>query len=639
MAQRKPTKKKEPAVASKTYPFIGTVLRTSKDRAVELREEDVLNELLRMYCRDKTGRADQEEEWKKNIDAYMMRPIVPDPELSWQSTVNLADIHRYVEMGAAKFRKAVMQAGNFFQFDPLIPELADVGPILQKLCMHYIRTSTFAAAFEKSLKFGFLTGFIGLLPRWERKFMDIGTKTVSSGTITYDSADTLELVVDQDNRYFFHREWIPNERISALMKLGHYWQAPLQDYPPMEDIDKDLRESLYYDYTAKENMGEIIRFEGTFYSGQMYFPGYEITILNRQHIIQARPIKNWLNSPLVAHTQFYEVLKGEYGLSLVDIIMPTFIELTLLYRMFMDQGLLSMGGMIEVIEDAFDEGDVDKLRKDGIKPFHLLFKKIAVEGKAIQKTDYAQFNNSIFPMIQQLRNDMDRATPALNEVTMGLPTSKGRPTAKEIMAKMGAGGEVLSSIAERIESNILAKVAIQTIVLIFQNETDEKIANIIGKDKLQLIMQIGKERIVELLLTDCGIKVDTITVYLQRQEQIQKMLSFLETIQGLPNKTKVNFDYFIRQLAILFGLSPSDTFVKEDEQQKKAEQATIELLSKYVLDAFVNNEEANKEFTRKVADNMAERVAAMVDLKQFLSVKGKVKNEGSDGRTEESDSD
>ena len=602
-------------IFSREFPFTGYSLDTSEASKVEVSESSLVSKLSAEWVTAKMARADLEAIWRECFMAYLMKKVVPDPKLNWQSKVMPPDIFRMVEQGVALFRTAITQSGKFYSLHPYVPELENICPSLEKLATHYLDTSNFLKALEETMKYGFVTGTMCIRPQWQRTYQTVGTTIVPKEGIKYEPQDIFEILLDEHERFTFKRRYLPNETISELMRLGELDKAELRDYPDADSLNQDAVQKHWQDFNRNEHFSELIYFYGTFYDGEMYFPNYEIVMLNRTHIVKSRPINNWVGNPLFIISKFYETTKGKYGIGLVEVLLSLYKELIIIYRMTVDNALLAIGGMIEVNKNLLDQSTIEKLQKDGFDPFMLFFKE--QDGEALKKNDFANFNPNILPVIQMLKNDMERATPAINEITAGLPTSKGRPTAKEMTLKMGQGSQILSSVAKRIEGDILAKIVLYTIVLALENEKDEKLAYIIGEEKLEEINSFGKEKLVALLINDVGVKIDTISLLLQRQESLQRINMLLEIAMQLPNAQKIDFDYILTQYSILLGFAPKDIYRKETEEEIKQQQQAIKDISVFILESIFSDQTNKEEFLKELSKAMSERIGGMVDISAF----------------------
>jgi hypothetical protein len=256
-------------------------------------------------------------------------------------------------------------------------------------------------------------------------------------------------------------------------------------------------------------------------------------------------------------------------------------------RFIEDWVYLSIGHIIEIDKTKLDEETASKLEK-GFQPFTILLKNSP--DPVIQVSTLAQFNPSVLPLLQFYQQEIQNST-GLTEFLMGLPTSKGRPTAREIMIKTQQSGAVLDSIAIRIENEIIEKIIHKLLILIIQNEKVEKIQQILGDNfeylKPFFVSEEARQELALLLKEEIGIRVDGITQTLHRREQIENLLEFLTTVVQLPVANEINFKYYLERLTYLFGFTSREAIKEptQDEIQKQEmnEKALI-LIAKLVLE-------------------------------------------------------
>ena len=120
----------------------------------------------------------------------------------------------------------------------------------------------------------------------------------------------------------------------------------------------------------------------------------------------------------------------------------------------------------------------------------------------------------------------------MTEFLMGAPTLRGSPTATEVATKTAQGSGDFQAIAEDIDRQGICGAAEMAKDLIIQYFADmgsyPSVARIFAGPTGNLISGLTAEQKIELLLGDWDIKARGISLYFERQEQINKLARFAD---------------------------------------------------------------------------------------------------------------
>ena len=593
-------------------------IETGERQTVELpSKQEVLNQIISLYNKEKQSRVEREAKWKEYFQAYNLKPSLPEPSLEWQSRTIIPKYFYTVEQFASIIRRSLVQSGKFFSLFTLRDELKDVAVVLEKLASYYLNSYSFLSEFEKAVKIGAITGEIILECSWERKFSKVGGKIRVKSYPSFKALSPFDVVIDSSalKRWMIKRYFIPIEEAFILQEMKEFEKFPLTNVPTTtENLDDTLQKS-YKDYEVKEGYVEILEFIGnlSFNNNNRIYENLRILIANRQHIAKVEIFDNWDRELPIVSTHLYQPVKGVYGYSLFDVAYDMIRSLNVFIRLIEDWVVLSLGHIIEFDKTKLDEETASKIEK-GFEPFIIVSKNSP--DKLFQVSTLSQFNPSVMPIIQLFQQEIQNAT-ALTEFILGLPTSKGRPTAREVMIKTQQSGAVLDSIAIRIENEIIEKIIHKLLILIIQNETIEKLQEILGEDfkviESYFVSEEEKEKLAMILKDEIGIRVDGITQTLHRREQIENLLEFLAVVSQIPSASvQLNYTYYLERLSYLFGFTsretlrqPSEEEIREQEENKRG----LDIIAYLVL--------SNPELAKPLS-SLIERIPPASVLRAFL---------------------
>jgi len=571
--------------------FSALDLESGERRGIELpSKQEVINQVISLYNKEKTARQIRENQWREYFNAYNLFPSLPVPLNEWQSRTIIPKFFYTVEQFASVIRRSLIQSGKFFSLFTLREDLKNVAVALERLASYYLNSFSFLSEFEKAVKIGAITGEIILECSWQREFHRVGGKLRIKEYPRFQALSPFDVILDSSSlkRYMIKRYYMAVETAFTLQEIGYFEKFPLQYTPPTttENLDDSIQKA-FIDFTPKEGYVEILEFIGNLYYQGKIYEDLRILIANRQYLARVEKWDSWDKELPIVKTHLYPPIKGEYGYGLYDAIYDTLKSMNVLVRFIEDWVYLSIGHIIEIDKTKLDEETASKLEK-GFQPFTILLKNSP--DPVIQVSTLAQFNPSVLPLLQFYQQEIQNST-GLTEFLMGLPTSKGRPTAREIMIKTQQSGAVLDSIAIRIENEIIEKIIHKLLILIIQNEKVEKIQQILGDNfeylKPFFVSEEARQELALLLKEEIGIRVDGITQTLHRREQIENLLEFLTTVVQLPVANEINFKYYLERLTYLFGFTSREAIkeLTQDEIQKQEmnEKALI-LIAKLVLE-------------------------------------------------------
>ena len=584
-------------------------LRENERELIEIdenKEKEIRDSILHLFISEKSGRQELEERWREYFYSYRMSPSLPVPNLPWQSKNVSPKFFYLVEQFASVVRRSLVQMGKFFSITTNRTDFQELAVALERIASYHLNKSKFLMEFENAIKFGCITGLIALWIDWDIELEETAHRKKFVPKPTIKALNPLDVILDPSGlqRYLIRRYYVPTEYAMRLIEMGIWKSFPLYESPTQESQDEQASK-IYYDFSAKRGQVEILEFIGNLISSNSdeIYEGVRVKIANRQYVVQIEKLDYWHRGLPAVWTHLYPPLAGEYSFSLFDSIYPTLQSYNNLLRLTEDSVLLSLGLKFEIDRTRVKEEIIDKIEKEGFSPFVVIVKDGIDEVAKI--SSLGTFNPNVLPLLQLYNMEIQNAT-GITEFLMGQPTSKGRPTAREVMIKTQQSGALLDSIAMRIENEIISKIIEKLLILIVQYESIQNLQAILGQNFEVLAPYFQsletREQLAYLLKDEISIRVDGITQTLHKKEQIEELVSFLSLVSQMPILNELNLRYFIERIAYLFGITSREIFISEEEKQKMiAEQErNIQELAQAIALMLISSEDRDKILTQLI---------------------------------------
>jgi len=159
---------------------------------------------------------------------------------------------------------------------------------------------------------------------------------------------------------------------------------------------------------------------------------------------------------------------------------------------------------------------------------------------------------------------------------MGLPTSKGRPTAKEVMLKTQQSLQTLSVFIEKFETSFVSKTLEKLLYYILKYEAPNLQELLTPKEFLIL----SELKPIDIQ-TRIKFKITSFSQILQKQEKLEKILSAVSLLSELNLAHAINPITLLQELLILLDLpqdliNPQALLQPPQTEQNNTEQNNAE---------------------------------------------------------------
>jgi hypothetical protein len=566
----------------------------------------IVSEVEEEWLNGKSAKREREQKWMEALDMYYMRRVnIPDPPHAWRSRSIPPKLFYTAEQLISTIRRSLLQSKDFFAIQSLAksPLLERIGIICKDLADFYLKSYNFLEEFEHALRWGCITGEIIMKIIWKFETKQIGLTSVIKGFPEWKAISPFDYIEDEWGRWCIERYWIDIPTAIEMQEMGIWMKFPIAPYSPTptEKQIEESHEKAFIDLAKKEGLLEVLEFWGDLYlRNNKILRNQHIIIINRKYLALAETKRFFHDSLPYVHTFFYEPLLGNWGLGLYDILRDLFQSYVKMWRDLEDHIRLNLGAVIEVNEMALDLNVKEKIRKEGLVPFALLWKKN--EQPAIEGKTYVQFNPNVLPVFNIYNFETENV--AVPPPVQGTPVKQGRRTATEIKITTQQALSMLDLISLRIEKKVLNEIIRKLILLVIEYEDLQKIGAIVGEQNLAILFGLDpntmtftrtREDLANLITERLAVSVYGITEALHRQEKIEKLISLLEIGANVPD---LNIRKIIEKLATLFGFIPEEFLnpLPTPEQVQQQQSALVQLAAVIL--------ESSQELDKTIMDMM-----------------------------------
>jgi hypothetical protein len=391
------------------------------------------------------------------------------------------------------------------------------------------KTSLFETI-DKALWYGILSGELSVLldadytvDEWD----DV------EFTVMAKALNPLQYYKSSDEQFYAYDVFLPIEKVKGLSKL---WKRPPDKLEVYNlTTDKDRTDYLITAMRDRATFGKITYIFGRYVNseGDVSLP-LKFTLYNDKYLVDVENILHADKQLPVVSISFYS---ADMQLSYADLIWDYYKEDSRLTRAIIDRAILSTTMGFEINTSALASKD----EVFTVKPFTVI--KTVSDQPAIKPFAMASFDPNVLPVRQLILQEAQNVS-ALTEFLMGQPTSKGRPTAKEVAMKTQMTQNVISTIINRIEDEFIARITRKLISLMFQYHLQEIInSGMLEPTELKEINELMNKSIMENrepyyylikeLYKGTVIKVEGMSGVIKQKEELENILNVVEMSSNL----------------------------------------------------------------------------------------------------------
>jgi len=583
----------------------------------DIEEKQIVNNSLQLWQEAYEARKPIEVIWQKVYNLYNNQYDF-SKKAEWQSKQYLPKISNAVRAIVGFVKKAITQEGDWFTVKFLNEKFSSYEPVLKRYILYWLNINKFNQIFDEALICGLLSNLMIFKVYWktsqtmegttipqksivadikeekektlkdivleslggsfaeaEKEFLSMYTEELKIAVV-----DPFDFFIDPTGRYKYviHRITMDLSDLKEIAEKSNY------NMKVVEQIEEDYRKQEFeYKEAVRKGMAitkkptfrkqvELWEFWGDLFDeyGNIIFRNCTWTIANEKYLIRG-PIENpfwhkkapfiWgpiIKRPLsVYHKNFFE---DSIGLAFV---------LTELLNMMIDTNSYATAKAFEI--------DMDLLYKPeelttGIYPGKV-FKKRGGGANLplIREISLGQVSPQILRIYQEMDREFQNAT-GTTEFLLGKPATRGRPTATEVAIKSQQSSAFIEDIASCIEDNVLSPLLKMMAILILQYQRsfdDIRFVEIQEdiKNKMKILAALPDEE-KRKLIDIFNFEVKGISGLINKRQNIEKLLNFLEFIMNTPVADYINFSNVLKQIASLLDLDTEDLLLPEEYVQK-----------------------------------------------------------------------
>lgn len=518
---------------------------------------------------------------------------IPEPDLDWQSNIKSSLFFQKLAFAYYYFRSLVDRASKnlltFYASDPY----SKMPSILKKCYDLAIYKSDFFQEVGLTLFYGLLSGHLALLIDTDLEIDQFGEVEKK---LVVKTLHPLDFYVSNDGSFYAYDVYVPLEKAYRLQK---FWMIQPEKLEPYNiSTSKEMVEYLVKS-SRKRSFVKLTYIYGRYVNNDVVSVPIKITLMNDTKLVDVEPIQHADNLLPIVHTYFYA---PDFQISFADLLWDYYKEDTRLLRSFIDRVLLSTATAFEINTTAIQQEGEEELE---IAPY-MVFKTNSPD-QAIRTFQLASIDPNALPFRQMILMEAQNVS-AVSEILEGKPTSKGRPTAKEILIKSQLNLQYVNTLINRIEEEFIAKAVRKMLAVFIQMFVDEIPAMLTPEEAQEFNMLVNKAIIedkpkyyylVKQIYKGITIRVEGLSGVIRQKEELESLLSILELFSQLGALPFLNVPIIVKRIADIMQL-PSE-LVRIPTPEEMQAMAQVQKVKEENIRQFIKQILSDEEMLLKIA--------------------------------------
>jgi hypothetical protein len=567
-------------------------LKDYTDTPFVVEESELENFSVGVYNELKSLNSIRQSKVRDYIRELNGNSIIPEPSLRWQSNIKSSMFVQKLAFAYYYFRSLVDRASKnlltFYASDPY----SKMPSILKKCYDLAVYKSNFFQEVGLTLFYGLLSGHLALLIDTDLEIDQFGDVEKK---LLVKALHPLDFYISNDGSFYAYDVYVPLEKAYRMQKFWTIKPSKLEPY----NISTS-KESVEYmvKSTQKRSYVKLTYIYGRYVNNNMISVPIKMTLLNDTKLVDVEIINHADNLLPIVHTYFYA---SDFQLSYADLIWDYYKEDTRLLRSFIDRVLLSTATAFEINETA-----INTKEEIEIAPYMVL--KTNSPEQAVRTFQLASIDPNALPFRQMVLMEAQNVS-AMSEILEGKPTSKGRPTAKEILIKSQLNAQYVNTLINRIEEEFIAKAVRKMLSVFIQEFIDEIFTMLTPEEQQELTVLVNQALLenkpkyyylVKNIYKGITIRVEGLSGVIRQKEELESLLSVIEMFANLGALPFLNVPIIVKRIADIMQLpsevvripTPEEMQAMAQAQQKKQEE----------MQQFVQQILGDKEILQKVAE-------------------------------------
>lgn len=500
------------------------------------------------------------ETWDKVWELYNNKYDFSQ-KASWQAKAFTTKFNASIKTFLTIIKRTVLGTKKFFSVQGVGVESKQKQLNVERLLEYWITKTNFRNELTKAIMAGLLSNLCILKCYW-------------NDGIQIECCDPYYVTLDPTgrNKFIIHQIKLDYYDVKRLAEKGIYDMEAVnsiqEDFVRME---LEYREKLKKGETTKKpsfrKEVEIMEYYGDIFDevGNIIAENVIVTIANEKYVLRIvpnpYPIRPFFIAPLcfkpfsVYHKNFYE-----------DVVNSGLVnEMTRVLNGIIDGHLFSIAKSFEVnIDVVYDPEEL----KSGISPGKV-FKRISgMPEQMIREINIGNISQQNLAVYEILSREFQNAT-AITEFIMGLPTSRGRPTATEVMYKSQQSINTIQDIATDLENYLITPLLefMFDLIMKYQNDfTDAELQEFLG-DHIDYNMSVDLFK-QKYLTGKYKFTVNGLSSTLLRSQIVEKISMLLQVLQVNPNwLQQINFEQLLYKILEGLDLDPTEILLPTRQEQ------------------------------------------------------------------------
>jgi len=556
-----------------------------------IEESELENFAVSVYNELKSLNSVRQSKVREYIRELNGNSTIPEPSLRWQSSIKSSMFFQKLAFAYYYFRSLVDRASkNLLTFYASDPQ-SKMPSILKKCYDLAVYKSNFFQEVGLTLFYGLISGHLALLIDTDLEIDQFGDV---EKRLLVKALHPLDFYISNDGSFYAYDVYVPIEKAYRMQKFWTIQPAQLEPY----NISTS-KESVEYmvKSTQKRSYVKMTYIYGRYVNNNMVSVPIKIALLNDTKLVDVEMVNHADNLLPIVHTYFYA---PDFQLSYADLIWDYYKEDTRLIRSFIDRVLLSTATAFEINQTIIDAKDEIE-----IAPYMVL--KTNSSEQAVRTFQLASIDPNALPFRQMILMEAQNVS-AISEILEGKPTSKGRPTAKEIIIKSQLNMQYVNTLINRIEEEFIAKAVRKMLSVFMQDFIDEIFMMLTPEEQEELTILINQALledkpkyyyVVKNIYKGITIRVEGLSGVIRQKEELESLLNIIELFSSLGALPFLNVPIIVKRIADIMQLpsevvripSPEEMLAMAQAQQKKQEE----------MQQFIQQILSDKEILQKVA--------------------------------------
>jgi hypothetical protein len=457
----------------------------------------------------------------------------------WQAKVITGDMMAVVKQAAGIVRKAFRQP-DWFNVDPQGDDDAITAQFNRELLSFWLNQQhgKFGTKFSDACELGFAIGQSHeIIPRWED---GVG--------LTFDLVPPWQIHRDPDasprdpwsGNYWIHTEWLDLWRVKALGDNGRYVRlddvtASENQWPAGESQEKRARrKGQYHQRNTYRQSVKVIEQWGVVLDkqGNMLLPNARFMVAGDVLILNPEPSPYpTLRWPGVSFSPMPDMFAFE-GHGLIESSLFLWLMSCNLMSLHIDD-LNWRVNRIREINRFLMEDPTDVIIEPGKPIFRAENAPLAGE---IIKDAYVQGRNTdeVLAILQYYDSKRENGS-FINQFVAGLPGQRSNITKGEVEIKTEQSMGIFDSIGEDIEEAAIhvIKAVLETIIPNWSEYSYPPISRVFpDSPAFAMFAQMGPEERMEMLESNCDIKVSGVTAQIKNSDLIERLQFMMQKAES-----------------------------------------------------------------------------------------------------------